>query len=113
MGSSLEDLAAMPDEVKRDIGYALHFAQRGEKHDDAKPLVGFGGASVLEIVERFDGNAYRAVYTVRFESAVYVLHVFQKRSTKGIATPKHDLELIRSRLRQAEIHYLANYGGKG
>lgn len=78
----------MPDEVKSDVGYALHYAQMGKKHDDAKPLKGFGGSSVLEIVEDFDTNTYRAVYTVKFEKAVYVLHVFQKKSTRGIATPK-------------------------
>jgi phage-related protein len=76
--------------------------QDGGKHPDAKPLKGFGGAGVLEIVEGHDGDTYRAVYTVRFAEAVYVLHVFQKKSKKKIATPKHELELIRARLKEAE-----------
>lgn len=100
----------MPAEVKTDVGYALHYAQVGKKHDNAKPLRGFGGSGVLEIVEDFDKKTYRAVYTVKFEKAIYVLHVFQKKSTKGIATPKQELDLIRTRLRQAEAHYTEHYG---
>jgi phage-related protein len=80
----------------------LYLAQTGEKHPDAKPLRGFGGAGVLEVVEDFDGDTYRAVYTVRFADAVYVLHVFQKKSKHGIATPRRDLELIRTRLQRVE-----------
>ena len=75
----------MPDEVQDSLGYALLLAQLGEKHDDTKPLKGFKGAGVLEVVDNFDGDTYRAVYTVRFESAVYVLHVFQKKSKSGIS----------------------------
>ncbi len=86
------------------MGYALYRAQLGETPASAKPLRGFGGASVLEIVRDHDGDTYRAVYTVRFETAVYVLHVFQKKSTRGIATPKREIDLIRARLaRAAEI----------
>lgn len=77
-------------------------AQNGTKHPKAKPLRGFGGASVLEIVDEFDTDAYRAVYTVRFEEAVYVLHCFQKKSTSGIKTPKKDLDLVDSRLKEAQ-----------
>jgi phage-related protein len=84
------------------MGYALYVAQQGELDPDAKPLKGFGGAQVIEIVNRFSGNAYRAVYTVRFADALYVLHAFQKKSTKGVATPKPDMDLIRARLRDAE-----------
>ena len=103
--SSRKDLKRMPEEVQRNIGQALWVAQLGSKHEDAKPLKGFGGAGVLEIVEGHDGDAYRAVYTVRFEEAVYVLHVFQKKSTRGIETPQADVDLIKSRLREAEeIH---------
>jgi phage-related protein len=102
VGSALEDVRDFPDEVKRVIGFALHAAQSGGKHPDAKPLKGFGGAGVLEVVEDFDGNAFRAVYTVRFVGAVYVLHAFQKKSRKGIATPRSDLERIKQRLRLAE-----------
>lgn len=92
----------MPEGVRDVFGYALHLAQSGQKHPDAKPLKGFGGAGVLEVVEDFHGSAYRAVYTVRFSTAVYVLHCFQKKSTQGIATPKHDMELIKSRLKVVE-----------
>jgi phage-related protein len=102
VGRSHDDLKDFPSAVKRDIGFALYFAQKGDKHPSAKPLKGFGGAGVLEVVEDFDGDTYRAVYTVRFADAIYVLHVFQKKSKKGIATPKPDLELIRKRLQIAE-----------
>lgn len=102
VGRSHEDLRDFPAAVRRDIGYALYFAQAGDKHPDARPLRGFGGAGVLEVIEDFDGDTYRAVYAVKFAEAVYVLHVFQKKAKKGIATPKHELELIRKRLRIAE-----------
>ena len=105
IGSSRRDLKDCPDEVQDFIGYALHWAQRGGKSPDAKPLQGFGNASVLEMVDDFDGDTYRAVYTVRFAGVVYVLHVFQKKSRKGIATPKPDLELVKARLKRAEAHY--------
>jgi phage-related protein len=105
IGSSREDLKDCSDEVQDAIGYALHWAQRGGKSPDAKPLSGFRGAGVLEIVEDYDGDTYRAVYTVRFKGAVYVLHVFQKKSRKGIATPKSDLDLVKARLKRAEAHY--------
>jgi phage-related protein len=87
------------------MGYGLYLAQTGGKHPDAKPLKGFGGAGVLEVVDDWDGDTYRAVYTVKLAGSVYVLHAFQKKATKGIATPKRDLDLIRNRLRQAEEHY--------
>lgn len=102
VGTSLDDLSAFPDEVKRSMGHALHLAQMGEKSPDAKPLRGHRGAGVLEIVEDFDGDTYRAVYTVRLASGVYVLHAFQKKSHKGIATDKRDIELVRKRLKDAE-----------
>lgn len=112
MGSTLKDLSEMPDEVKRDIGFALRFAQRGRKHDKAVPLRGFGGASVLEIVSDYDTDTYRGVYTVRFAGVVYVLHVFQKKSTQGIATSKRDIELIQSRLREARELYAARQAAR-
>ncbi len=93
---------ALPKEVVDTFGYALHLAQTGKKHEQAKPLHGFASAGVLEIVEDWRGNAYRAVYTVRFAAAVFVLHVFQKKAKSGMATPKQDMELIRERLRDAE-----------
>jgi phage-related protein len=101
IASSLDDLRAFPDVVKQTMGFALYLAQIGGKHVSAKPLRGFGGAGVLEITDDFDRDTYRAVYTVRFQSAVYVLHAFQKKSKRGIATPKRELDLIRARLHRA------------
>ena len=105
VGSSRRDLQAMPGEVRRDIGQALYTAQQGATDPAAKPLKGFGGARVMEIVERDRSGAYRAVYTAQFGDAIYVLHVFQKKSKHGIATPKHDIDLIRRRLAVAERDY--------
>jgi phage-related protein len=102
IGTSLRDLRSFPGSVRRDIGHAIFTAQEGKTDPAAKPLKGFGGASVLEIVAPHHGNAWRAVYTVRFENAIYVLHAFQKKSTKGIATPTREIELIRQRLAEAE-----------
>lgn len=99
VGSAKKDLSAMPDDVQDTFGYALHLAQAGGKHSQAKPLKGYGGAGVLEVVEDHQGDTYRAVYTVRYAGAVYVLHCFQKKSTHGIATPKPDLDLIDARLK--------------
>ncbi len=105
IGSSRKDLVAFPPEVRADIGLALFDAQRGREPASAKVLKGFGGRGVLELIEDFDGNKYRAVYTVRFAGAVYVLHAFQKKSKSGIATARHDLELVKKRLRDAEAEY--------
>ena len=102
VGSSRKDLRGFPEDVKDAMGHALHVAQLGEKHRDAKPLVGFGGAGVLEVVEEFAGDTYRAVYAVKFADAIYVLHAFQKKSKRGMKTPTKDLELIRRRLARAE-----------
>ena len=101
IGGSKKDLMALPDEVVNVFGYALYLAQAGGKHAQAKPLQGFGSAGVLEVVEDWRGNTYRAVYTVRFAVRVFVLHVFQKKSKSGIATPKPDLDLIKARLKAA------------
>jgi len=101
IGRSREDLRAFPDEARRNIGYALQFAQCGTKHPSAKPLKGFGGAGVLEIVENQHGDTYRAVYTVRYAQAVYVLHAFQKKSKSGTGTPQKEIELVKTRLRRA------------
>ncbi|MGV7960400.1 type II toxin-antitoxin system RelE/ParE family toxin [Photorhabdus tasmaniensis] len=103
MGSSKKELISLPRAIQQFFGYALNLAQIGEKADDAKPLKGFGSAGVLEVIEDLQGNTYRAVYTVKFHDAVYVLHCFQKKSTSGIATPKSDMELIKSRLKMAEL----------
>jgi phage-related protein len=105
VGSSKEDLCAFPRDVRRNIGYALYFAQAGDKHPSAKPLKGFHGAGVLEIVEDHDGNTYRAVYTIKLADVVYVLHVFQKKAKKGIATPQKEINLIKNRLKLAEEDY--------
>ena len=102
VGSSRVDLKRFPKQVRRDLGQALYAAQRGETDPAAKPLKGFGGARVMEIVDRHDTNTYRAVYTAQFDEAIYVLHAFQKKSTRGIATPKHEIDLIRRRLADAE-----------
>jgi phage-related protein len=102
MGSSRRDVRAFPREVRRDIGQALYTAQQGETDPAAKPLRGFGGGAVLEIVARHEGDTWRAVYTVRYPEAVYVLHAFQKKSKRGIGTPKREIELVRQRLSQAE-----------
>jgi phage-related protein len=105
IASALRDLAKLPDDVKRVMGYALWLAQQGDKHPDAKPLKGFGGGSVLEVVEDYDGDTYRAVYTVKFKDAVYLLHAFQKKSKRGSRTPQADIDLIKSRLKLAEDDY--------
>jgi len=102
--SAKRDLAQMPAEVQDAFGYALYLAQVGKKHEHVKPLKGFGGASVLEVVEAFDGDAYRAVYTVAIADAIYVLHCFQKKSKSGKSTPLPDIELIRARLQAALKH---------
>ncbi len=104
VASSKKDLLSMPSKVIDVFGYALHLAQQGGKHPQAKPLKGFSSAGVLEVVEDDDGSTYRAVYTVRFGNAVYVLHCFQKKSHKGIATPKQELDLIHARLKLAQQH---------
>ena len=101
VGSSKEDLSDFPAEVRRRVGGALWEAQIGRKAAYAKPLRGFSGAGMLEIVDDFDGNTFRAVYTLRFAMAVYVLHAFQKKSKHGIATPKTEPDLIARRLKRA------------
>jgi phage-related protein len=105
IGRSLNDLRCLPRAVRIDVGHALFTAQQGRTDPAAKPLKGFGGANVLEIVASYHGNTWRAVYTVRFQDAIYVLHVFQKKSTKGIATPTREIDLIKRRLAEAERHH--------
>ena len=99
VGSSREDLREFPELVQDHIGYALYVAQRGGKHRDTKTLTGIGGAGVVEVVKDYRGDTFRAVYTVRFAEAVYVLHAFQKKSKRGRETPRLDIELIKRRLR--------------
>ncbi len=109
IGSAREDLKEFPEEVQDIVGYALHLAQMGEKHLHAKPLKGFGGAGVLEIIEQHHSDAFRVVYTVQLRHAIYVLHAFRKKSTRGIATPPQEIERVRVRLRHAEEHHTATF----
>lgn len=100
IGSSKKDLMGFPDEVQHDIGLALMVAQFGGKHDSAKPWKGLG-PGVMEIVSDYDANAYRAIYTVNIGDVIYVLHAFQKKSKRGIGTPKEEIEMIRARHKRA------------
>lgn len=102
IGSSRRDLRNFPQQVRSDIGQALYAAQLGDTDPAAKPLKGFGGTKIMEIVDRFDTNTYRAVYTVQFSDVIYVLHAFQKKSKSGIGTPQKEIELIRRRLAEAQ-----------
>ncbi len=109
IGSSLKDIAHFPAEVRRSIGFALSAAQYGGKHPAAKPWRG-EGSGVLEVVKDHDGDTYRAIYTVRFTNAVYVLHAFQKKSPRGIATRQSDIVLVRERLKVARRDYEERHG---
>ena len=111
IASAKKDLLAFPETARRNVGYALGLAQLGGKYPDAKPWQG-EGPGVFEVVESFEGNAFRAVYTVRFEKAVYVLHCFQKKSPAGIRTAKTDVDLIHARLLRAIRHYEAHHGSQ-
>src|SRR4051794_12029411 len=113
VASSKKDLRKFPRGVRQTIGQALFDAQTGGKHPSAKPLKGFHGAGVLEVVEDDNGNTYRAVYTVTFAGAVYVLHAFQKKSKKGSKTPPEEIERVKARLKEAARHYAewAQQGG--
>ena len=104
VGSSSKDLKGFPKQVRAAFGFGLHLAQTGQHPPNAKPLKGFG-SGVVELLEDFDGDTYRAAYVVRFEQAVYVLHVFKKKSKRGSATPQPDIELIKRRLRDAEFDH--------
>ncbi len=113
VGSAKRDLDAMPEDVKDVFGHAIDLAQGGGKHQDAKALSGFGSAGVLEVVEDFRGDTYRAVYTVKFTAWVYVLHCFGKKSKSGIKTPKADLDLINARLKAARQDFEAGQIQRG
>jgi phage-related protein len=102
VGSAEDDLFVFPPTVKRVIGFAIRIAQKGGKHPDAKPLKGFKGPGVLEVISDFDGNTFRAVYTVKLKGVVYVLHAFQKKSKKGIKTPKAEIDKVKARLKDAQ-----------
>jgi phage-related protein len=109
IGPSRDDLRSLPGEVREVMGEALYRAQQGAQHPAAKALKGFGGRGVLAVVDDYRGDTYRAIYTVRFTMVIYVLHVFQKKAKKGIATPRHEIELIRARLKRAQEHYRSHY----
>jgi phage-related protein len=109
IASSRDDLREFPQDVRRVMGQAIDDAEHGGEHPSAKALKGFGGRGVLEIVDDFNGDTYRAVYTVKFTGVIYVLHAFQKKSKTRIATPRRDIDLIKARLKRAEEHYKENY----
>ena len=109
IGSSLRDVKSLPEAVRSEVGFAVYLAQLGDKAANAVPMVGFGSAKVIEVVVDDDGNTYRAIYTIKLAKAVYVLHAFQKKSKHGIATPKHELDLIKQRLKTAEKHHKETY----
>lgn len=112
VGSSKKDLKNFPDDIQDKMGFGLLDAQEGKKPEHAKPLQGFGGADVLEIINEDHSGTYRAVYTVRFKEVIFVLHAFQKKSKQGIKTPIQDIELIKSRLKTAQEFYDQNYKKK-
>lgn len=105
IASSKKDLMAFPVDVRREMGHSLYIAQKGGRDKDAKPLKGFVGATVLEIVKSDRDGTYRTMYTVQFEEVVYVLHAFQKKSKKGIKTTKQDVEMLKQRLKLAKISH--------
>ena len=110
LGSSKDEISDFPEDVKGEVGFSLYLAQSGETAVNAVPLAGFGNSMVPEIIVNHMGDTYRSVYTVKFEHAVYVLHAFKKKSKTGIATPKHQMDLVRHRLKAAEAHYKENFG---
>jgi phage-related protein len=109
VASSRKDLKAFPEDVVDIMGFGLRVVQKCDTPDNAKPLKGFGGTGVCEIIENYDTDTYRAVYTVRFPNAVYVLHAFKKKAHQGIKTPKKELDVIKLRLKYAEEDYAARY----
>jgi phage-related protein len=109
IGSSLRDLREFPADVRAVMGAAIQTAQYGGKATSAKPLKGLG-SGVFEIVESYDGNAYRGVYIVRFDTAIYILHAFVKKSTTGIKTAQRDIEMIKARIKIAEEHHAGRQG---
>ena len=112
LGSSQKDSKKLPRDVQELFAYALDVALKGGQHEDAKPLIGFHGRSIIEVVGDYRGDTYREVYTVHFKEAIYVLHIFQKKSKKGITTPKEDMDLIKQRLKWAETLHKEQYGKK-
>lgn len=112
VSSSKKDLGEFPAAIKDKVVFALGIAQNGGKHMDAKPLKGYSGASVLEIVQRGQNATFRAIYTIAFKEAIFVLHCFQKKSKQGIKTPKQEVDLIDNRFKQAKAIYEELFKGK-
>lgn len=113
IASSLKDLRSFPGPVKEAMGFGIFQAQCGGKHLRAKQLKGFKGGGVLEVIDDYDGDTYRTVYTVRFQDVVYVLHSFQKKSKKGAETPKHEMDVVEARLKMATDDYKTRNQTKG
>jgi phage-related protein len=111
VGSTKRDISKMPQDVKSSFGLSIFQAQEGAEAENVKALKGFAGRSILEIIENHDGDTYRAIYTVRYSTGIYVLHAFQKKSKSGIATPKQELDLVVSRLKDAEVLHQFNLKG--
>ena len=109
VASSKRNYREFPPRVQDTLGFQLFLAQTGQHPPSAKPFKGLGGGTV-ELIEDFDGDTYRTVYTIRFREAVYVLHAFKKKSKRGIATPKSDIDLIKRRLKDAESDYAERFG---
>ena len=105
IGSSKKDLENLPDEVINTMGYGLYLAQKGEQHENAKVLKGFGSAGVIEIRDSDEGGTYCLIYTITMPEVIFVLHLFQKKSKQGVATPQKDIDLIKSRLKMAQEIY--------
>lgn len=105
IGSSKKDLLSLPEKIRKTFGFGLYLAQTGLLHENAKPLKGFGGATVFEIIDMDKTGTYRAVYTVKIKDIIFVLHIFQKKSKHGIKTPREDMDLIRNRLKQAQDYF--------
>lgn len=109
IAATLKTLKGLPEDVRQEVGYCLFLAQKGDKAFNAVPMLGFSGASVVEVVVNCESDTFRTVYTVKFAKAIYVLHVFQKKSVRGISTPLREIEKVRLRLKTAETHYKENY----
>lgn len=105
VGSSKDDLIEFPKEVQSSVGYALYLAQQGERYIHSKILKGFGGAGVVEIIDRDESGTFRVVYTIKLPKIIFVLHSFQKKSKHGIKTPKQEIDLIKKRLKEAHEIY--------
>lgn len=112
LGSTLKELKKLPPAVKEVFAHGIHLATIGSAHVDSKPLKGFGGRSVVEIIGNGRGETYRAIYTVKYQECIYVLHVFKKKSTKGISMPKKEQKVLEERIKTASAHYKKTYGKK-